>query len=181
MRQCGSCTLCCKLMPVPPLGKKAGERCKFLKFHKNCTVYNRPQMPAECAIWNCRWLVDQAGDTRRPDHAHYVIDVMPDYITLQHNDTGQTQQIAVAQIWVDPSHPNAHRDPALRRWMVEQAEQGIAALIRYNSHETLTVFAPPFDVNGEWHEIKGGTAEQQHTLDDMMKALGGSARMVIEP
>jgi hypothetical protein len=26
-RQCGECQLCCKLLPVPPLNKKAGERC----------------------------------------------------------------------------------------------------------------------------------------------------------
>lgn len=179
MRQCGSCNLCCKLLPVQPLDKKAGERCKYLKFQKGCTVYHRAEMPMDCWLWNCRWLVNNdTADLRRPDHAHYVIDIMPDYITLQAN--GSTQEIQVAQVWIDPKYPNAHRDPALRSWMFRRAEEGIATLVRFNWKDCLTIFAPPFDVNGEWHEIRGGRSDAEHSLTDIMAALGGSARMVIE-
>ena len=183
-RECGDCQLCCKLLPVPPLQKKAGQRCKHQSFAKGCAVYHKPGMPMECAIWNCRWLVnDDADELSRPDRAHYVIDVMPDFITVLNNETGVKDNIQVAQIWVDPKHPDAHRDPALRRWMFRRAQDGIAALIRYNSKDGLTIFPPPFDAEkGEWHEIMSDQMQsvRTHTLDEMVAALGGEARMVIE-
>jgi hypothetical protein len=182
-RECGDCQLCCKLLPVPPLQKGAGERCKHQKFGKGCAVYHKAGMPNECAIWNCRWLVnDDAAELSRPDRAHYVIDVMPDFITVQQNDTGEQQSIQVVQIWIDPNYPDAHRDPALRRWMFRRAQDGIATLVRFNSRDALTIFPPPFDEHGEWHEVEGGAVQKQHSLMDMMQALGGTgARVVIEP
>jgi len=182
-RQCGDCQLCCKLLPVPPLGKKAGEKCKHQKFAKGCAVYHRPGMPGECAIWNCRWLVnDDADELSRPDRSHYVIDVMPDFITALQNETGLKQNIQVVQIWIDPKHPEAHRDPALRRWMVRRAEEGKAAIVRFNTKDTIVIFAPPFDVDGQWHEITSGMVSvKTHTFDETVAALGGEARMVIEP
>ena len=180
-RQCGDCQLCCKLLPVPPLGKKAGQKCKHQKFGKGCAVYHKPGMPPECGLWNCRWIVsDDTAELPRPDRSHYVIDIMPDYITAQDDQTGMKQDIQVAQIWIDPKYPDAHHDPALRRWMVRRAEEGIAALVRFSSREALVVFAPPFDVNGEWHEIVSGTVEKEHTLDDLERAMGGPAKMVIQ-
>jgi hypothetical protein len=119
-RQCGDC---CKLLPVPPLQKAAGVACRFQKFHKGCAVYHKPEMPPECSIWNCRWLVtDDTDELSRPDRAHYVIDVMPDFITINQED-GEPQNIQVAQIWVDPKYPDAHRDPTLRRWMFRRAQE----------------------------------------------------------
>jgi len=183
MRECGSCNLCCKLLPVPPLGKKAGERCKLLKFGKGCTVYHTAKMPPECAIWNCRWLVnDDTADLRRPDHAHYVIDIMPDFITAQDNETGEKRNIQVTQIWIDPKYPDAHRDPALRRWMFRRAEEGKAALVRYNAHDAIVIFPPPFDKDGQWHEIKTGMQSvKTHSFAEIEQALGGEAHMVIQP
>ena len=183
MRQCGDCSLCCRLLPVPPLQKKAGESCRFQKFHKGCTVYQTRAMPPECSLWSCRWLVnDDTADLSRPDRSHYVIDIMPDYITINQDETGLKQNIQVVQIWIDPKYPDAHRDPALRRFMFRRAQDGIAAIIRYNAKDAIVVFAPPFDINGEWHEIKSGmTSVKTHTAAEMVAALGGEAKMVIEP
>jgi hypothetical protein len=183
MRQCGDCQLCCKLLPVPPLEKKAGERCRHQKFGKGCAVYHKVGMPPECAIWNCRWLVnDDTADLPRPDRSHYVIDIMPDFITSVDNETGERRNIQVAQVWIDPKHPDAHRDPALRRWMVRRAHDGIAIIVRYNAKDGIVIFAPPFDVNGQWHEITSGMQSvKTHTFNELLEALGGEARAVIEP
>jgi hypothetical protein len=182
-RQCGDCQLCCRLLPVPPLGKKAGQRCQYQKFGKGCAVYHTAKMPPGCRLWNCRWLVnDDADELSRPDRSHYVIDVMPDFITWQNNETGEQQNVQVVQIWVDRKYPDAHRDPALRKWIFRRAQDGIAALIRFNARDALTVFAPPFDERGEWHEVPGVAGVGTHTLTDTVQALGGDgARMVIEP
>jgi hypothetical protein len=45
---------------------------------------------------------------------------------------------------VDPKHPEAHRDPSLRRSIERRAQQGIAALIRFNERDAITLFAPAF-------------------------------------
>jgi hypothetical protein len=62
--------------------------------------------------------------------------------------------------WVDPKYPDKHRDPALRHWMARRAEQGIASVVRFNSREALTIFAPPFGDAGEWHEIMATSIEK---------------------
>ena len=173
-RECGDCQLCCRLLPVPPLNKGAGQRCKHQKFHKGCAVYHTDRMPMECGLWNCRWLVnDDADDLPRPDRAHYVIDLMPDYITIREGEDGQPQNIQVVQIWCDPKYPDAHRDPNFRKWIFRRAQDGIAAIIRFNSRDALTIFAPPFDINDQWHEISGVAEERTHTMREISAVLGG--------
>jgi hypothetical protein len=134
--------LCCRLLPVREIGKGANTSCRFQKFRKGCTVHGTARMPPACALWSCRWLVnDDTADLSRPDRAHYVIDLMPDFITLRDNATGTMQNVEVAQVWVDPSHRDAHRDPALRRWMLRRAEQGIATLVRFGAFgDAITIY-----------------------------------------
>ena len=181
-RQCGDCQLCCKLLPVKPLSKKGGERCRHQRFGKGCTVYDKPGMPIDCKLWNCRWLVnDDTADLSRPDRSHYVIDIVPDFITIQDDETGTKRNIEVVQIWIDPKHPEARRDPALRRWMVRRAEEGKAALIRFNERNATVIFAPPFDKNGQWHEVGSCIGGPTHTLAETVKALGGELKMVVTP
>ena len=145
-RQCGGCTLCCKLLPMnsgqdaqatrtaaemikhrmlslqeaasmlKTLDKPAGERCPHQRHGKGCLIYS--QRPLGCRVWNCRWLAsDDTTDLPRPDRAHYVIDVMPGFVTLIDDDTGERHNVEVVQIWVDPKHPDAHRGQALRRYI----------------------------------------------------------------
>jgi hypothetical protein len=172
---------------VPPLQKKAGEKCKHQKFGKGCAVYHRAGFPPECGWWSCRWLAsNDTADLSRPDRSHYVIDVMPDYITLTHNETGEQQNIQVVQIWCDPKHPDAHRDPALREYLRRRGDEGIMGLVRYGvAHETLMLVPPQMVADGQWHEVDSTVVnvsqEKEHTLTDMMRALGGEARMVIDP
>jgi hypothetical protein len=172
-RQCGDCQLCCRLVPVPPLGKAAGTACRYQKFHKGCTVYHKREMPLECSIWSCRWLInDDADELSRPDRAHYVLDIMPDFITITEEGI-EKQHIQVAQIWVDPKYPDAHRDPALRRWLVRRAEEGVAAIIRYSERDAFILFAPPFSPDGQWHEVRTVSAGRSHTIDEVVQALNG--------
>jgi hypothetical protein len=195
-RQCGDCQLCCKLLPVPPLGKKANERCQHQKFGKGCAVYHKAGMPPECGIWNCRWLVnDDTADLSRPDRSHYVIDIVPDHITMQDNETGEQRHIQVVQVWVDPKYPLAYRDPALRAYLLRRGEQGIAALVRYDNKRAVTLIPPNMIGDGiapagwlqadGWVEVPENSPnakrEGDHSLIDTVRALGGQARVVIEP
>ena len=173
-RECGSCQSCCKLLPVPPLEKKAGERCRYQKFGKGCTVYNTRRMPPECSIWNCRWLVgDDTADLSRPDRSNYIIDVMPDFVTVRDNQTGKTFPLEVVQVWCDPKHRDAHRDPALRAYLFRRALEGKAAIIRYSATDAVTLLAPPLNTDGEWLEIGGESEERTHSAAEIIQALAG--------
>jgi hypothetical protein len=154
-RKCGECGLCCKLLPVKSLGKPANTRCQFQRMSKGCTIYAK--RPFDCQTWACRWLVDPAtAGLPRPDRSHYVVDIMPDFITIDQHDGAGPVDIPVLQIWVDPAYPDAHRTPALREYMQRMAvEEGMAALVRWDSKRAVTVFAPFFSSDGQWHEREG--------------------------
>jgi hypothetical protein len=173
MRQCGDCQLCCRLVPVPPLGKPAGQRCRHQKFGKGCGVYHTPKMPIECGVWNCRWLVgDDTADLPRPDRAHLVIDIVPDFISVQNNETGEiVHRVQVVQIWCDPRYPEAHRDPRLRSYLLRRGEQGIGAIVRFNSKDALTIIPPNLASDGAWHEVTGQATESTHSFADVLDAL----------
>ena len=173
MRQCGTCTLCCKLLPVRELDKDAGVRCKFQKFHKGCTVYGQPEMPPACSLWNCRWLInDDCDDIPRPDRAHYVIDIMPDYITGVDDATDQRHNWPVVQIWCDPNYPDAWKTEPLRAWMSRQAEKGNATIVRYGQKDGIVIFPPPISQDGQWHTITPTMRENTHTATDIQRVLG---------
>src|SRR5262245_19567113 len=169
-RQCGSsgnrCTLCCKLLPVRELKKAAGQRCQHQR-RDGCRVYGKAAMPVSCKLWHCAWIAQKAGDTRRPDRVHYVIDVLPDYITIR-QPTGEETKLPVRQVWIDPDYPDAHRDPALRAWLDETAT---AAVIRYSSREGIILFPPSVAGDGEWHEVTSGVDEREHTAAEVAAVI----------
>jgi hypothetical protein len=158
MRSCGGCTLCCKLVPVEEIGKKAGHRCKHQRHGRGCMIY--AVRPISCREWSCMWLTgtenDKPVDLSRPDHAHYVIDTVPDIIRATNNVTGEVTQLDVMQIWCDPKFPDAWKDPALLA-MLER--QGIVGLVRYDSDRGLTVWPPSSVTDGQWHFTETQSAE----------------------
>jgi hypothetical protein len=173
-RQCGGCRLCCSLVPVASLDKGAGERCKHQSHARGCKVYHKPGMPSECMLWNCRWLVeDDTADLSRPDRSHYVIDVAPDFATMLNNETGSQEHFEVVQIWVDPKHPDAHRDPALRRYLERRAAENVVGLVRWDNERGMAIFPPAVSTDGQWHEVISNLSGPQHSPADVVKALGG--------
>lgn len=185
-RKCGGCTLCCKLLPVHDgilidgkrqrgnLDKLAGERCPHQRFKKGCAVYNTSKMPSCCKVWNCRWLTgDDTADLSRPDHSHVVLDLMPDFITLVDNETGEKRNVEVVQVWCDPHHPEAWRAPSLLSYFERRGQQGIAALIRYNSNDAFTLFPPSMSGDHQWHEARNGTVVPERSPADFIKMIEG--------
>jgi hypothetical protein len=194
-RHCGDCTLCCKLVPVHDgvlingkrmpgsIDKKSGERCKYQRFGKGCMVYNTSKMPSCCQLWNCRWLVnDDTHDLPRPDRVHYVIDVLPDYVTVVDHTTGAKTNVEVIQIWCDPHYPDAHRDPALRRYLERQGEQNKMALIRYNEKDAMTLIPPAMTGKGFVEYRQGTIADRgEYNAANVAQALGGKMKVTLAP
>ena len=178
MRQCGDCQLCCKLLPVRSVGKAAGQRCQHQRHHKGCAVYSRlARVSPECKLWNCRWLVNNdAADLSRPDRSHYVLDLMPDFVTLRNEATGELQHVEVVQIWVDPDYPDAHRDPVLRAYLERRAKENVVGLVRFDNEQAIALFPPELSQNRQWNERKTSFRPTEHTPEEKVAALG---KMVI--
>ena len=72
LRECGSCTLCCKVMGVNALDKPPGTWCVHCDIGKGCTIYEtRPQ---GCRNFQCGFLIMPELDERfRPSTCHFVV------------------------------------------------------------------------------------------------------------
>jgi len=209
-RHCGGCTLCCRLLPIkaaayprerignavnemiaqgfakpadfagmmPEFDKPAGKPCPHQRHHKGCTVYRR--RPFGCRMWSCRWLTNvDTADLRRPDRSRVVIDVMPDFVTLT-TDEGQRANIEVVQLWVDPATPDAWREPSILAYLERRAAEGIAALIRFDSHDAVTVFAPALSQDGQWHEVRG-QSHGEHLGRELYEGLARAQKVKVAP
>jgi hypothetical protein len=160
-RRCGSCTLCCRLLPVRALAKPANQRCGH-QFSGGCKVYHRIGFPRECAIWSCRWLVDsETQGLGRPDRTGYVIDLTPDLVRVTNAD--DTHDVICFQVWCDPARPEAWRDPALLRYAEAQAKTGEVMLVRFGTERAIAVVAPRINETGDWLVIDSGIVEHSIT------------------
>ena len=175
-RACGDCQLCCRLLPTDEINKPANQRCPHQKSYCGCTIY--PRRPMSCQLWSCRWLVDEStAGLPRPDRTHYVIDLIPDFITMKPHDGSTPTHIEVIQVWIDPAHRLAHRAPSFRRWL---AAQGKPAIIRYSSKEGFVLFPPALTGGEGWVEHESGLmSEHTHTLEEKAAALGGEVEIEI--
>lgn len=177
-RKCSACQLCCKLLPVRSIDKKANQRCVHQRAGKGCMVYHHRSMPMDCKLWSCQWLTntDTIG-LGRPDRVHYVIDMMPDMIKVEQAD-GTAAEITVLQIWVDPAFPHAHRDPALRRYVeMIAARDRTPTLIRYTPGHAFVLIAPCLNREGVWLEAGSNlAAEKSATGNRYLDHLTASMR-----
>lgn len=173
-RQCGECQLCCRVLPVRELGKGAHDRCVHQKFMKGCNNY--AHRPMSCRLWNCRWLVnDDADGMKRPDRAGYVIDIMPDFITLRPHDGSPDNQVQVVQIWADAKRPMAYRDPALLAWLERKYEANASlGLVRFDSKRAVLLIPPAMTGDG-WAEMDSNMREAEHSAAEIVDFMKGAA------
>ena len=100
-RECGTCTLCCKVMAVATLSKPRGVWCDHALPGRGCGIYDtRPQ---DCRTFVCLWLRDESlGPDWKPEKSKMV---------LAHEEaTGHML------VYLDPSTPRAwQRAPYMKR------------------------------------------------------------------
>lgn len=118
-RECGSCMMCCKAPPIRALNKPAGKWCRNAVHGKGCGIY--ADRPAVCSAFYCEWMRNPGlGPEWKPDKAKFVLSFLP---TLPFLD-----------ILVDPSVPNAWREPPyitqIKQWAVEGPARGQFVLVR---------------------------------------------------
>jgi hypothetical protein len=72
-RECGSCSLCCKLIAVVELNKSVGQWCRHCAPGKGgCLIYD--DRPPSCRGFHCSWLQsDLLGPEWKPTTARMVV------------------------------------------------------------------------------------------------------------
>lgn len=117
-RTCGTCSLCCKVFPVPEFSKPAGRWCAKVEQGKGCSIY--AERPQTCRDFYCQWRYsDDLGPEWKPEVSRFVLSIYPG-----------TNSLAVA---VDPGMPMAwQQEPylsSLRMWSEAALEQGDQVLV----------------------------------------------------
>lgn len=98
-RHCGSCSLCCRLLDVPEVGKQPAQQCSHCRPGKGCSIYS--ERPPICRNYACLWLIDPSfGDAWFPAECGIVADLH------RQQDSGNT----VLRFHVDPRRPNRWRE-----------------------------------------------------------------------
>jgi hypothetical protein len=95
-RECGSCSLCCKLphIDIPELKKPRDTWCPHCRPGKGgCSIYQT--RPGLCKAYTCLWLADPAlGEEWKPSRCKIVVHFDPDGLA----------------VLVDPAFPNRWRE-----------------------------------------------------------------------
>ena len=81
-RNCGDCTLCCKVMAIETLAKPAGTWCSHCRPGCGCLIYET--RPTECLSYSCLWLTDKRfGQHRKPNKSKIVLTASEDGIEVR--------------------------------------------------------------------------------------------------
>lgn len=71
-RQCGTCSLCCKVLDVPEVFSPAGQWCKHFRAGAGCDIHQL--RPKTCREFACVWLAEDWLDASwQPSVAKFVL------------------------------------------------------------------------------------------------------------
>jgi hypothetical protein len=110
-RECGTCTLCCKVYEVPSLQKPAGKWCQHCTPGKGCGIWET--RPDHCRSFYCLWMTDGGFKPEwKPERSRFVMSIDPfsRYLNVQ----------------VDPGHAKAWRQEPYYSGLLQMA----ASLLR---------------------------------------------------
>ena len=80
-RQCGDCSLCCKVLRIPELDKPKDQWCPNFSAGTGCRIY--PDRPASCHDFACQWLTDTTmGPEWKPSICKLVLDTKPGLLVV---------------------------------------------------------------------------------------------------
>ena len=80
-KQCGDCSLCCKVLRIPELEKPKDHWCPNFAAGTGCNIY--PDRPPSCRSFRCRWLTDETmGPEWKPSVSKLVLDNKPHLLAV---------------------------------------------------------------------------------------------------
>jgi len=109
-RECGECTLCCKVLGIKTdeLQKAKDTWCDFAQKKCGCSIYHA--RPTVCREFECLWLRGQFGGIElRPDKIHGVVTPTTDGSNwVIHEDHGY------------PGHARQALMPIIKAWLAQK-------------------------------------------------------------
>lgn len=122
VRECGECTLCCKLLGVDELRKPVNKWCPHCDVGKGCLIYeDRPQ---SCRDFMCLWKFKKSLPVWMfPAHSKCVL--YPNVLGTQ------------LGVLVDPGRPDAWREPRVLRLLTHMSNN--MSIIVSNGHSLWAV------------------------------------------
>ncbi len=75
-RDCGTCTLCCKVYEVPAVASPIGQWCRHCLPGRGCGIH--ATRPDHCRAFHCLWMTTTfLGPDWKPEKAKFVLSVDP--------------------------------------------------------------------------------------------------------
>jgi hypothetical protein len=133
-RNCGTCTLCCKVYDVPSLAKPMGKWCPHCAPGKGCGIHET--RPDHCRSFFCLWMTDGAmPDAWKPERSRFVLSV--------------DARTRFLNVQVDPGAPNAWRgEPFIRQFRAwAQAMLAEERFVMVYVNRAATVILPDREVS----------------------------------
>ena len=104
-KDCGSCTLCCKVFRVPEVDKVAGEWCRHVVPGGGCGIH--ASRPTVCRTFFCHYLRNpHLGPEWKPERAKFVL----------YTEMGGRRMAVVCDDVAPLAWRNAPYYPQLKRW-----------------------------------------------------------------
>lgn len=121
---CGSCSMCCKLLPIeePDLVKPRDIWCGHHSKGHGCAIYN--DRPEACRGFECHWLqavkegMSPSETSLRPDKCKVLIR------SSRHEDGRPALQLIV-----DPGYPAAHESSVLMKFIRLAHSNGTVVIV----------------------------------------------------
>jgi hypothetical protein len=89
-KECGDCSLCCKLLDIPELDKPRGQWCPHVIPKRGCSIYS--SRPGSCQNFVCLWLLDtRLDDVWKPNKCKMVVVAESDMHVVVYVDKGVIQ------------------------------------------------------------------------------------------
>ena len=141
MKDCGECSLCCKLLDVPGLAEP-GQWCPHCQPGKGgCLIHDdRPEI---CLGFDCFWRAESWPDWLRPDRSKVIFEALPGVKTIL--------------ISVETSTPNAWKDGKIIEVIMKLQSKGRPLVLK-------TIYNTAFFVPKGWTQ-KGVMDEIKKVID----------------
>jgi hypothetical protein len=134
-RECGTCTLCCKVIAVTDFGKLPGVWCQHCKRGVGCGIYEI--RPTDCRTFFCEWMLEKTlGAEWKPERAKFAL------------VTGEGGHLSA---FVDPGFPGAWRNApyfeTFKRWSLEGARATPTRIVTIRIGSRVIVVLPDREID----------------------------------
>ena len=84
--ECGTCTLCCEILPIPEIPKPENVLCSNCTKNQGCNIYS--SRPKSCIDFRCLFIETDMVEELRPNKCNIIFEKITEtvYIGTRHKD-----------------------------------------------------------------------------------------------